>query len=99
MHFFSYSVRQKKEGSQQADDDEHVSVARVDIFDELDIDEEAALNTDANIRATRPSFSLAKENSSLLNMDSDSDPVPIGNRVPAIRFKGFVLMSNCLFLY
>lgn len=72
-----------------------MSVTRVDIFEELDIDEEAALNTDANIRATRPSFSLVKENSSLLNMDSDSDPVPIGNRVPAIRFKGFVILFLC----
>ena len=94
--FFSShaSVRQKKEGSQQQDDDDDDNDdnlnGTIDV-DELDIDEEAALNTDANIRVTRPSFSMAcRENNSLLGVgDSDSEPVPVGNRVSAIRFKGF----------
>ena len=71
-------MRQKKEGSQQQDEDDTVDL------EDLDIDEEAALNTDANIRATRPSFSLSKDNSLL-----DSDSEPVANRVSAIRFKGF----------
>ncbi|KAH9408177.1 Glutamate receptor ionotropic, NMDA 3A, partial [Tyrophagus putrescentiae] len=83
-------VRQKKEGSQQQDDDDDDDNLNGTIdVDELDIDEEAALNTDANIRVTRPSFSMAcRENNSLLGVgDSDSEPVPVGNRVSAIRFK------------
>jgi len=64
-------------------------------IEDLDIDEEAALNTNANIRATRPSFSLSIENSLI---DSDSDRV--SNRVSAIRFKGFIslyyFMSSAL---
>ena len=96
--FYSHtSVRQKKEGSQQQDDDDDDDNLNGTIdVDELDIDEEAALNTDANIRVTRPSFSMAcRENNSLLGVgDSDSEPVPVGNRVSAIRFKGFFLSFN-----
>lgn len=70
--------RQQQERSLQEDDDDE---DEQNDLEDLDIDEEVALNTDTNIRVTRPSFSLSKENSLL---DSDR----IGNRTSAIRFKG-----------
>ena len=51
----------------------------------LGLDEESINNTNAN-RDTRASFMLSKENS-LIEQDR------IGNRVSAIRFKGFIIHS------
>lgn len=54
------------------DDDGNVS---------LDIDEEAAINTTANISATKPSYSFTMEDE-MLEMEIYQ------NRVSAIRFRG-----------
>ena len=81
--------RQQHERSLQEDDEEEEDA----VVEELDIDEEAALNTNANIRATRPSFSLAKDNS-LVDMDTDR----MGNRISAIRFKGYLSLTFLSFL-
>lgn len=54
-----------------------------------DIDEEAALNTDANKRVTRPMFT---HDESIIEMEIDS------NRVSSIRFKGLCEIDLKLFL-
>nr|XP_046909158.1 glutamate receptor ionotropic, NMDA 2B-like isoform X1 [Dermatophagoides farinae] len=79
---------QQTERSMQQDDDDHDDHDDDDNDDDDDddlsssdlIDEEAALNTNTNMRVTRPSFSLSKDE--LIEMEFNHQ-----NRVSSIRFR------------
>ncbi|XP_075590916.1 uncharacterized protein LOC124490664 [Dermatophagoides farinae] len=78
---------QQTERSMQQDDDDHDDNDNADDDDDDDdlsssdlIDEEAALNTNTNMRVTRPSFSLSKDE--LIEMEFNHQ-----NRVSSIRFR------------
>ena len=74
---------QKDDADVDIDDDDDDVDGDDDLLSDLMIDEEAALNTNVNMRVTRPSFSL-----SLLSTTTDNSIDMEQNRISSIRFRG-----------
>ncbi|XP_075679990.1 LOW QUALITY PROTEIN: uncharacterized protein LOC113796915 [Dermatophagoides pteronyssinus] len=73
---------QKDDADVDIDDDDDDADGDDDLLSDLMIDEEAALNTNVNMRVTRPSFSL-----SLLSTTTDNSIDMDQNRISSIRFR------------